>query len=102
MILMFSTIGNLLFAQYLKEFKGLFDSCLTMIDAALGNYDIEMFWVIEDSTLVFLAQVYVVSLVLASNILLFNLLVAILANTYNIFDSKSNGLFLSKILSMRD
>ena len=34
--------------------------------------------------------------------LLMNLLVALLANTYNSYDSKSNGLYLSKILSTRD
>jgi hypothetical protein len=31
-----------------------------------------------------------------------NLIIAILANTYNIFDTRSNGLFLSKILASRD
>jgi len=31
-----------------------------------------------------------------------NFIIAILANTYNIFDNKSNGLYLSKILSSRD
>ena len=33
--------------------------------------------------------------------LLLNLLVAILANTYNIYDLRSSGLYLSKILSTR-
>lgn len=31
-----------------------------------------------------------------------NLIISILANTYNIFDMRSNGLYLSKILSTRD
>lgn len=35
-------------------------------------------------------------------LLILNLIIAILSNTYNIFDPKSNGLFLSKILASRD
>jgi len=41
-------------------------------------------------------------MVVAFNILLINLIIAILANTYNIFDERSKGLYLSKILSTRD
>lgn len=36
------------------------------------------------------------------HVIIFNLIIAILANTYNIFDNKSNGLYLSKILVTRD
>lgn len=40
--------------------------------------------------------------VLCFNLLLINLIIAVLANTYGIFDARSNGLYLSKILSSRD
>jgi hypothetical protein len=36
------------------------------------------------------------------NIIILKLIIAILANTYNVFDNKSNGLYLSKILVTRD
>jgi hypothetical protein len=39
--------------------------------------------------------------VISFNMLLLNLLVAILANTYNIYDLRSSGLYLSKILITR-
>lgn len=35
-------------------------------------------------------------------ILILNLLIAILTNVYNIYDELSTGLFLSKVLSIRD
>lgn len=35
-------------------------------------------------------------------ILILNLVIAILSNTYNVYDPKSKGLFLSKILSTRN
>jgi len=47
-------------------------------------------------------EIYLITLVLIFNILLLNFIIAILSNTYNIFDNRSNGLYLSKILSTRD
>ena len=40
--------------------------------------------------------------VIVFNMLLINFIVAILANTYNLFDLRSNGLYLSEILNKRD
>ena len=40
-------------------------------------------------------------IVITFNMLLLNLIVAILANTYNIYDLRSSGLYLSKILNTR-
>jgi hypothetical protein len=41
-------------------------------------------------------------LVLCFNIIIFNLIIAILSNTYSIFENNSNGLYLSEILTSRD
>lgn len=43
----------------------------------------------------------IVMIVISFNLLLLNLIIAILANTYNLFDLRSNGLYLSKILNTR-
>jgi len=43
-----------------------------------------------------------ISIIIMFNILLMNLVIAILANTYSEFESGSTGLYLSKILSTRD
>jgi len=49
-----------------------------------------------------LGQLLTITAVVLFNILLLNLVIAILANTYSIFDARSNGLYLAKILSSRD
>lgn len=49
-----------------------------------------------------LGQLLTITAVVLFNILLLNLIIAILANTYSIFDGRSNGLYLAKILSSRD
>jgi len=43
-----------------------------------------------------------VAIVTTFNILLMNFILAILANTYNTFDSRSSGLYLSEILRTRE
>lgn len=101
--IMFAIVGNLNFMQHLTEYEGFFRSVLTVVDASLGNFDMHVFNTIKnDLTLLVIGEVYIIIMVLAFNILLLNLIIAILANTYNIFDTRSNGLYLSKILATRD
>ena len=45
---------------------------------------------------------FTIAIVVTFNILILNLIIAILSNTYNQFDTKSTGLYLSKILNARD
>ena len=49
-----------------------------------------------------IGKVYMICVVVSFNIVLMNLIIAILANTYGVFESGSTGLYLSKILSSRD
>jgi len=44
----------------------------------------------------------IVAVVITFNITLFNFFIAILANTFNMFDTRSAGLYLSKIVITRD
>ena len=94
---------------------------LTVVDASLGNFGFNLVKVEEDeeisgdsitdgkqsvsNTTEFQTNLYfswVICAVLIFNMIMINLIVAILANTYNIFDQRSAGLYLSKILMSRD
>lgn len=100
---MFAIIGNLNFLLELSEYKGIFESLITVLDASIGNYDFTLFDQIEGNDfLVILGNIFVICVVITFNILILNLIIAILANTYNIYDEKSSGLYLSKILNTRD
>jgi len=100
---MFAIIGNINFLFDLKEFNGLFESCLTVLDASIGNYDFKLYASIKGNDfLVIFGDFYVIAIVVTFNILILNLIIAILSNTYNMFDTKSTGLYLSKILQARD
>ena len=100
--IMFAIVGNINFMNELVIFEGFFQSFLTVIDASLGNYEFEVFQGLENYKMTLFGEVYLITLVMIFNILLLNFIIAILSNTYNIFDNRSNGLYLSKILSTRD
>ena len=100
--IMFALVGNINFLYDVDSFNSFFNAILTVIDACLGNFDFEIFNNVREPSMQLFGQVYVMLIVITFNIMLLNLIIAILANTYNIFDTKSNGLYLSKILSTRD
>jgi len=103
LIIMFAVVGNLNFIFYLDEFTGLFESCETVLDASVGNYNFEMYDAITSNNMISIfGDFYTIAIVVTFNILILNLIIAILSNTYNQFDTKSTGLYLSKILNARD
>ena len=65
------------------------------IDASLGNVTPQVFNVVKSDELRFIGQIFIIVNVIAFNFILFNLIIAILANTYELFDLGSNGLYLS-------
>jgi len=103
LVMMFAIVGNLNFIFDLEEqFGGLFASLVTVLDASIGNYDFLLFKQIDDQFLSTFGDIYVMCIVVTFNILILNLIIAILSNTYNMFDEKSRGLYLSKVLISRD
>ena len=75
---------------------------LTVLDASIGNYHFEEFDSLGDEYLAAFGKGYIMVIVITFNVLVLNLMIAILSNTYQLFDKKSTGLFLSKILTSRD
>ena len=75
---------------------------LTIIDTSIGNYDLQIYNDVKKLEMRLFGQWLSIFAVIIFNILLMNLMIAVLTNTYSIFDSRSNGLYLSKILSYRD
>jgi len=45
---MFAIVGNINFIYDLKEYEGIFESILTVIDGSLGNFNIGIFDSVKD------------------------------------------------------
>lgn len=102
LVFMFAIIGGVNFVFEIGDFQGLFKSCLHVLDTSIGNYDFKIYETIDSYWLTIFGQCYTIAVVVTFNILVLNLIIAILSNTYQMFDTKSSGLFLSKILQSRD
>lgn len=106
LIIMFSIVGNINFFLYCEDYSNLFASLVIMLDSSMGNFEFSVFDSIEElggsPVLKNTGIIYMFLTVLIFTILILNLIIAILSNTYNLFAIKSSGLYLSKILSQRD
>ena len=102
LLTMFVALGNLNFLFYVEDLSTPFKSFITMVDGSMGNYDFGIFEDIEDPIIVNAGKGFLMLSIVIFTILILNLIIAILSNTYNVFDPKSNGLYLSKILATRD
>ena len=100
--LMFTMVGNISFIFEIEKFRGFSVSLLTIVDASLGIYDFSIFNILETQVDIVTAKLFIIVVVVTFNIILLNLIIAILANTYSVYDTKSNGLYLSKVVGTRD
>jgi hypothetical protein len=118
----FALVGNINFVSESNKFETFTEAILTVVDASLGNFNFSLKDAqksednvaegtdVDDKSGVsitssFQTNLYIVWVILGVvifNMILINLIIAILANTYNIFDQRSSGLYLSKILMSRD
>lgn len=102
LVMMFAILGNINFLLFISEYKDFLHSILMVVDTSLGNYKLTIFDIIKDPVMKELGIVFTICILICFKIVVLNLIIAILANTYNTFDTKSNGLYLSKILNIRD
>lgn len=98
---MFVLVGNLNFVYHSEEFSTPFDAMIIMVDSSMGNFDFEIFSEVEDPNVQLAGKLYILASVILFTILILNLIIAILSNTYTLFSDKSIGLYLSKIISTR-
>ena len=103
LVVMFSIVANLNFIFVCPdEYGSLFGSLMIILDSSMGNYDFSIFDQVEDPNVKNYGKGFLMVTVIIFTILILNLIIAILSNTYNIFDPFSNALYLSKILASRD
>jgi len=103
LLIMFAVSGNILFNLTIPAYYGqLYLAMRTMFDASLANYDFSVF---ESDSLTSTNQVigniYLFIAVLLFNVLILNFIIAILSNTFNVYEPMSKGLYLIQILDHR-
>jgi hypothetical protein len=94
-IIAFTCIGILLFGK-LKEFSNLYNVGLLIFDFSMGNWDLMIFKPLGDKAWV--GESFTVVLLIINGIMLLNLIIAIMANTYEDLKKNSFGLYYDGVI----
>jgi hypothetical protein len=97
-IVVFASIGNLLFSST-DAYKDFYTSLKTLFNAALADYDFDDLK--DNNKSEYLGDIFLVSFIVLNNILLLNLLIAILSSTYAMLEQKKLVLYINEILRLR-
>lgn len=95
---MFACVGNLLFSD-IEIYGNFYDSLITLFDATIGNYEFSEFS--ESNKGKYVGNSFLMLFIILNNILLLNLLIAILSRTYALLEEKKLVLYINEILKLR-
>ena len=97
--LIFASVGFLIF-QDLNQFLSPTQTLIALFSACLGNFDYSIF---DSTTKVppMVGYIYMTLFLILTMIMLLNFLIAILSNTYRILTDVQIGLYLRKVLYLR-
>ena len=97
--LIFLAIGQLLFEE-LNEFTSPIDTAKTLFTIWFGGFAYSVFNTLSNSLRI-AGYIYLTVFIFFVAIVLINFLIAILSNTYEILKDVSNGLYLRRVLQLR-
>ena len=98
----FSVIASMTFAN-VAEFDGIYHTCLYMFNATLGDYDFHIFDVYESfiPTYKYLGHAFIIIYLMLNLILLLNMVIAMMSETYANMNSERIGIYNYQILRVR-
>ena len=97
-LIIFASVGSILF-NTISDYDGMYAALKILFSSALGNFD---FTTLQNNTKgEVVGTIYIVIVVVVNNILILNLLIAILSSTYALLEDKKLVLYINEILSLR-
>lgn len=97
-LIIYASIGNLLFYTEYGYYTFL-DSMVSLFGSSLGQFDLNSLDHSNKGKLT--GELYLLSFVILCNILILNLLIAILSSTYALLEEKKLVLYINEILKLR-
>ena len=99
LFLIFNAIGQIVF-QELNAFSSPLQTAITLFSACLGNFDYTIF---DKITVVspYIGYIFMTIFLIFTMIMLLNFLIAILSNVYANLNDVQIGLYLRKVLFLR-
>ena len=99
---LFSLIFFTAFSETSTEYNSMYKSFIFVFDLTIGNFDLFAFNKFSSPISSYMGQGLVILAIIIFNLVLINLLVSVLANIYEMYDAKGDGLYLMMLLRMRD
>ncbi len=90
MLIFFACFGQIEFVEF-PEYSSLWNAIVTLYAAALGDFQFSTLSSVR-------GDLFLMVYLLVNLVLMLNLLIAILSNTYTIYDKHSAGLYLQEVL----
>lgn len=97
-LIIYSAIGTLMFYA-VPQYSDFWTSLVTLFGSALGNFDLTI--LNEQNKGQFMGEIYLISFMILSYILVLNLLIAILTSTYSDLSPYKLVLYINEILKLR-
>ena len=97
-LIIFASIGTLLFSS-ISDYSDLYTTIKTLFEVAMGSWDFSV--LSSNNKSAYLGDIFTFFVVIINNILLLNLLIAILASTYALLENKKNVMYIIEILKLR-
>ena len=104
-ILMFTLIGQINFGFDLKDYKNLWLAFIKVLKTSIGGYEFDKYKDFADNdkyqTKLILSDLFTFAVVSSCRILLLNIVIAFLTNSYMRYKMNSKGIYLTKIIGSR-
>ena len=97
-LVIFASIGTLLFSS-ISSYSDFYTTIKTLFEIAMGSWDFST--LSSNNKSEYLGDIFTFVVVVINNILLLNLLIAILASTYGLLESKKDVMYIIEILKLR-
>ena len=97
-LIIYGCIGNLLFYTE-SSYDNMYDAIVTLFAISVGEFDLNSLNDTNKGKLV--GQLYIISFIVLCNILILNLLIAILSSTYARLEESKKVLYINEILRLR-
>lgn len=98
-LMAFALVGSMAFVQ-VQEFNGFYKTILYLFDASFGTYDLAIFDSYERPVMRYIGQAFMIIFLFINLILLLNMVIAMMSDTYALMTEISRGVYNDAVLTV--
>ena len=99
-LMAFALVASMAFVQ-IKEFNGFYPTLLYLFNASFGSYNLSLFDQYEKDEFKYLGQAFLIIFIFVNLVLLLNMVIAMMADTYALMTEISKGVYNNAVLQVQ-